>query len=63
MLQAREIPIANGMPVLSNPADLKKLILKLRWIGMEDEAVGLYSQLLRIAPNDGGAVLWPMDTD
>ncbi len=29
---------------------------------MEDEAAGLHSLLARIAPQ-GGAALWPIDTD
>lgn len=42
--------------------DLRTLILKLRWIGLEQEAMRLHDRLRRMAP-DQCAGLWPMETD
>lgn len=46
----------------TEPADLRNLILKLRWMGSETEAIRLHARLADIAPGDC-AVLWPIDTD
>jgi len=62
MLQFKDISIESNTPVEEKAAHLRRLILKLRWIGMEDEAASLYSHLVRIAPGEG-AGLWPCDTD
>jgi hypothetical protein len=43
-------------------SELRSLIIKLRWIGQEDEAEGLASRLARIAPQEA-ANLWPRETD
>ena len=45
-----------AQPGLSNLSTLRTLVLKLRWIGMEDEADNLYSHLIRIAPGDGAGL-------
>ena len=46
----------------SNHSELRSLIVKLRWIGQEDEAEGLSSRLARIAPQET-ASLWPREID
>jgi hypothetical protein len=35
-----------------SPADLRKLILKLRWIGQESEAEALCSRLAKLDPQE-----------
>ncbi len=62
MLTAQEVAAKNSLPVPASPAELKKLILKLRWIGHEDEAISLHARLARLAHGEG-ADLWPRDTD
>jgi hypothetical protein len=42
--------------------DLKHLIIKLRWIGMEAEAEQLQRSLDHVAPGEAAA-LWPQSTD
>lgn len=44
-----------------NPEELKKLILKLRWIGLESEAEQLCSDLAELAPEQ--IVAEPLCTD
>ncbi len=58
MLTAQNVAAKNSLPMPTSPAELKKLILKLRWIGLEDEAARLAS----LAPGDC-AGLWPRETD
>jgi hypothetical protein len=53
----------SAKPGLTNPATIRTLILKLRWIGLEDEAENLYSHLVRMAPEEDGVGLWPHETD
>ncbi len=50
-----------GAPA-STPAEMRKLILKLRWIGMEDEAQRLSTALALCAPADC-VPMDPRDTD
>ncbi len=49
-------------PPAVRPADLKRAIVKLRWIGREGEALELQRRLARLAPEECGP-LWPLDTD
>jgi hypothetical protein len=58
----RETKSESAKPGLDIPDSIKTLILKLRWIGLEDEAESLYSHLVRMAPGEG-ADLWPHETD
>lgn len=51
-----------SLPPQVRPADLKKAILKLRWIGQENEALELQRLLARLAPEECGP-FWPLDTD
>ena len=51
-----------GAPRSIGDDDVEKLIVKLRWIGQDEEAAGLCSQLARLDPK-GGTALWPRDTD
>jgi len=46
-----QTPATDRMPETNsaNPADLRKLVLKLRWIGHEDEAQELCAELGRSA--------------
>lgn len=44
------------------PADLRHLVIKLRWMGLEDDAARLCRRLARLSP-EAGVALWPMDTD
>lgn len=37
-------------PVPGNPQDIRTLVLKLRWMGLEEEAEELSHQLAAIAP-------------
>jgi hypothetical protein len=58
-----ETPLAQTTHAFpSTLSDLKSLIIKLRWIGLENEAEGLFSHLTRIAPREA-ASLWPGETD
>jgi hypothetical protein len=62
MLSVREVQTEWPIAVPTAPVDLKHLIIKLRWIGMEAEAQRLHRLLDRIAPGECAA-LWPRDTD
>ena len=44
------------------PREIRKLILKLRWIGMDGEADRLCHMLARVAPSDC-APMDPRETD
>ena len=44
------------------PAEMRKLIIKLRWIGMEEEAERLSDTLARSAPSEC-PLFGPRDTD
>lgn len=46
----------------ADPDELRKLVLKLRWIGMESEAEILCDHLARTAPADC-VLIAPCDTD
>ena len=64
MASVREYEPGVGVPIAAAVAadDLRKRILKLRWIGMEDEAERLSSLLTR--SRAGNPVLMgPRDTD
>lgn len=62
MLNVREVHPEGPIGVPSAPVDIKHLIIKLRWIGMENEAERLHRLLDRIAPGESAA-LWPQSTD
>ena len=62
MSEHNNMPVQDVTPALPTPDELEKLILKLRWIGLENEAADLRALLARVATG-GGAALWPMDTD
>jgi hypothetical protein len=62
MLNVREMPVARLIAVPSTVVDLKHLIVKLRWIGLEGDALRLHRLLDRIAPGECAA-LWPIGTD
>jgi hypothetical protein len=53
--------VPQGGPLLKNPRDIRALVLKLRWIGLEDEANGLTAYLTGIAP--GAVLIDPAATD
>jgi hypothetical protein len=62
MLDVRERPVEMPVVVPATVVDLKHLIVKLRWIGLEGDALRLHRLLDRIAPGECAA-LWPIDTD
>lgn len=62
MLNVGKIPLGSPIALPSTPVDLRRLIIKLRWIGMEAEALTLHRVLDHIAPGECAA-LWPIDTD
>ena len=62
MLNVREIRAERPISVPTTVVDLKHLIVKLRWIGLEGDALRLHHLLDRIAPGEC-ADLWPIDTD
>lgn len=62
MLNVREVSLERSAAMPLTVVDLKHLIIKLRWIGMEVEAQRLHRLLGRIAPGECAA-LWPLDTD
>jgi hypothetical protein len=49
-------------PTFAAPADIRKVMLKLRWIGLEDEAETLHRYLRVVAPGQCVA-MEPPDTD
>ena len=53
---------AGRLAQISRAADLRNLIVKLRWIGLEDDALRLHHRLKAIAPEEC-ADLWVHDTD
>jgi hypothetical protein len=54
--------VVNGIPTSPAPADLRKVMLKLRWIGLEEEAETLFRRLRVVAPGQCVA-MEPPDTD
>ncbi len=62
MQSISEATVDKTVPALSRPAEIKKLILKLRWIGMEEEAERLSATLAELA-TDECPVMGPRDTD
>lgn len=62
MLNVREVPGEQLIAMPMAAVDLKHLIIKLRWIGMEADAQRLHKLLDCIAPGECAA-LWPLDTD
>jgi hypothetical protein len=61
MLQITE---ASGLLLGQASCDWMKLIRKLRWIGMEDEAQRLQQAVSTVAPDQRGSVLAePFSTD
>ena len=63
MLSTNERTGYAAMPVaMASPDDLHKRILKLRWIGMEDEAERL-GRLLAQSKTAYGVWIGPRDTD
>ena len=62
MFNVREMPVERPNVVPSTVVDLKQLIVKLRWIGLEGDAHRIRRLLDRIAPGECAA-LWPVDTD
>jgi hypothetical protein len=50
MVDLPVIPLATNVVPAQQPMEVRKLILKLRWIGMEEEADRLASELARFAP-------------
>ena len=57
-----EMTVRRAVATASEPGEMRKLILKLRWIGMEEEADRLSESLARLAPADC-PVMGPRDTD
>jgi hypothetical protein len=49
-------------PAAAKPAEIRKLILKLRWIGMEEEAERLSASLAEFATAEC-QVMGPRETD
>ncbi len=61
MEQAHEM---QGVSVKGQPQDWAKLIRKLRWIGMEDEACRLQMVVCSLPPDQRGTVsAGPFSTD
>jgi hypothetical protein len=52
----------NAASTASMPEEMRKLILKLRWIGLDEEAERLSATLARIAPS-ACSFMGPRDTD
>ncbi len=60
----RTVFIGSGSEPDSELGECMKLIRKLRWIGLEDEADRLQQSLTRVAPHERGAILDdPLTTD
>jgi hypothetical protein len=62
MRRITEMTSENIVPAASKPAEIRKLILKLRWIGMEEEAERLSRSLAEFATAEC-QVLGPRETD
>ena len=61
MEQAQEV---QGISVKTRPQDWAKLIRKLRWIGLEDEACRLQTAVCSLPPDERGTVsVGPFSTD
>jgi hypothetical protein len=59
-----EINRENNVIATSQPKDWTKLIRKLRWIGMEEEASRLQAAVRTIPPDERGSVsAGPFSTD
>ncbi len=62
MLTTQKSGVRNSVLMPESPVELKKLILKLRWIGLENDAILLHARLAELAPGEC-AGLWPRETD
>ena len=60
MLELPVLPFNNALPA-REPMEVRKLLLKLRWIGMNEEADRLASELARFAP--GVTIAGSYETD
>ncbi len=59
-----KMPGGEAIPAHQQPQDLAKLIRKLRWIGMEDEACRLQMVVASLPPDERGTVsAEPFSTD
>lgn len=59
-----QMPSTEGIPAHPQPLDRAKLIRKLRWIGMDDEARLLERATASLPPDERGTVsAGPFSTD
>jgi hypothetical protein len=59
-----QMPSREGILAHRQPQDLAKLIRKLRWIGLDDEACRLQMAVASLPPDERGAVsAEPFNTD
>lgn len=61
MLELPIMPLATTTVPAQQPVEVRKLLLKLRWIGMNEEADRLASELARFAP--GVTIAGTYETD
>ena len=61
MLELPIKPLATTTVPAQQPIEVRKLLLKLRWIGMNEEADRLASELARFAP--GVTIAGTYETD
>ncbi len=50
MVPTNSAHLSSFAPISANPEVIRLLVLKLRWIGMEDEAQEMSNRLAAIAP-------------
>ena len=62
MLNVREMSMERPIVVPTTVVDLKHLIVKLRWIGLQGDALRFH-RLLDLMASAECAALWPIDTD
>jgi hypothetical protein len=62
MLSIEPVEVPRAAYETRNVRDIKKMIVKLRWIGMDEEAVLMSAELLRISPAECPQP-GPLDTD
>ena len=62
MLRAQELAIKNSLSRRSAAAELKTRIVKLRWIGRENDALSLHRRVAELAAGECAA-LRLRDTD
>jgi hypothetical protein len=62
MRRISEMTAEKNVPAGLKPAEIRKLILKLRWIGMEEEAERLSASLAEFATAECH-VMGPRETD